>query len=78
MTAVAALAEAPALTSGTIAIAIGDIDLVVPRSGYVPRSPTGPRVLDTGQPSLLSLSRAVRTPVVDAAVQSRIGRVPQR
>jgi hypothetical protein len=79
MIAVAVLAEAPspARASGTIAIAVGDIDIVVPKSGYVPRSSTGPRILDTGQLSLLSLSRAVRTPIVDAAVQSRRSRVRQ-
>ncbi|WP_326789414.1 MAB_1171c family putative transporter [Streptomyces sp. NBC_00151] len=79
MIAVAVLAEAPspARASGTIAIAVGDIDIVVPKRGYVPRSSTGPRILDTGQLSLLSLSRAVRTPIVDAAVRSRRSRVRQ-
>ncbi|MFD5814767.1 MAB_1171c family putative transporter [Streptomyces sp. NPDC127038] len=80
MIAVAALAEvpSPATPSGTLALVVGDIDLVVPMSGYVARSPSGGApVVDTGQPSLLSLSRAVRTPIVDAAVQSRTTQVRQ-
>ncbi|MFJ8992065.1 MAB_1171c family putative transporter [Streptomyces sp. NPDC102279] len=73
MVAVAALAEAPsrAAETGTVGITVGDIDVVVSVSAFMRRSGTGTGALDTGQPSLLSLSRAVRTPIVDAAVQSR-------
>lgn len=79
MIAVAALTEvhSPARASGTIAITVGDIDLVVPVSGYIPRSSAESLSVVTGQPSLLSLARAMRTPIVDAAVQSRRSRVGQ-
>ncbi|MFD6919368.1 MAB_1171c family putative transporter [Streptomyces sp. NPDC059944] len=73
MVAVAALAGAPARAagSGTVGITVGDIDVVVSVGAVARRSASGTRTLDTAQPSLLSLSRAVRTPIVDAAVQSR-------
>jgi hypothetical protein len=72
MVAVAALAEAPSSVArtGTIGLSVGDVDVVVSVSARVRRPVAGPRSLDTGQPSLLSLSRAVRTPIVDAAIQS--------
>ena len=73
MVAVAALAETPTpmAETGTIGISVGDVDVVVSVSARVRRPAGGSRSLDTGQPSLLSLSKAVRTPIVDAAIQSR-------
>ena len=73
MVAVAALAEAPSpvAETGTIGISVGDVDVVVSVSARMRRPAAGSRSLDTRQPSLLSLSRAVRTPIVDAAIQSR-------
>ncbi|MEU6270902.1 DUF6545 domain-containing protein [Streptomyces populi] len=79
MVAVAALAEAPASVpeTGTIGISVGDVDVVVSVGARVRRPAAGSQSLDTCQPSLLSLSRAVRTPIVDAAVQSRMTAVRQ-
>ncbi|MFB7241180.1 DUF6545 domain-containing protein [Streptomyces populi] len=79
MVAVAALAEAPASVpeTGTIGISVGDVDVVVSVGARVRRPAAGSRSLDTCQPSLLSLSKAVRTPIVDAAVQSRMTAVRQ-
>lgn len=75
MVAVAALAETPTpvavAETGTIGISVGDVDVVVSVSARVRPPAAGSRSLDTCQPSLLSLSKAVRTPIVDAAVQSR-------
>ncbi|MFF3885639.1 MAB_1171c family putative transporter [Streptomyces sp. NPDC001914] len=73
MVAVAALADTPAsmAQTGTIGISVGDVDVVVSVSARVRGQVGSSRSLDTGQPSLLSLSKAVRTPIVDAAVQSR-------
>ncbi|MEW2163654.1 MAB_1171c family putative transporter [Streptomyces sp. NPDC007084] len=73
MVAVAALADAPSRRAGpgTVGITVGDLDVVVSVAAVARRSASRARTLDTAQPSLLSLSRAVRTPIVDAAVQSR-------
>ncbi|MET7982844.1 MULTISPECIES: MAB_1171c family putative transporter [unclassified Streptomyces] len=73
MVAVAALADAPTpmAETGTIGISVGDVDVIVSVSARVRRPAGASRSLDTGQPSLLSLSKAVRTPIVDAAIQSR-------
>ncbi|MFG2307860.1 MAB_1171c family putative transporter [Streptomyces sp. NPDC048566] len=74
MVAVAAYTEttSPSGRHETVNVRIGDMDIVVSVKPAAPRgTPSGPRELDTAQRSLLDLSRAVRTPIVDAAVQSR-------
>ncbi|MFD0070188.1 DUF6545 domain-containing protein, partial [Streptomyces sp. NPDC127574] len=72
MVAVAALSDPSSkpARSGTVSITVGDVDVVVSVSSIAPPSTVPLHTLDTAQPSLLSLSRAVRTPIVDAAVQS--------
>jgi hypothetical protein len=73
MVAVAALNRAPSplAEASTAGITLGDIDVVMSMSSFIRRSAAGTWTLDLGQSSLLSLSRALRTPIVDAAVRSR-------
>ncbi|MFD6294338.1 MAB_1171c family putative transporter [Streptomyces sp. NPDC060235] len=63
--------RAPASGTGTVGVTVGDIDVVISVNAFTRRTVTSPRPLDTGQTSLLGLSRAIRTPIVDAAVQAR-------
>ncbi|MFG2440587.1 DUF6545 domain-containing protein [Streptomyces sp. NPDC048508] len=73
MVAVAAVSETPPTAgTGTVTMMVGDIDMLVSRHAIGRQGPNHTRALDTGQRSLLNLSRAVRTPIVNnAAVRSR-------